>query len=46
MSKALGEEPMCQSLVRFLGLVINHDRESYLRYILHYFRERWLSAQG
>ena len=44
MSKALGEEPMCQSLVRFLGLVINHDRESYLRYILHYFRERWLSA--
>lgn len=46
MSKALGEEQMCQSLARFLRLVISQDRESYLRYILHYFRERWLSAQG
>ena len=27
-------------------LVIRQDREPYLRYILHYFKERWLSAQG
>ncbi len=46
MSKALGNEDMCPSLSKFLELVIRQDREPYLRYILHYFKERWLSAQG
>ena len=46
MSKALGNEEMSPSLARFLELVIRQDREPYLRYILRYFQDRWLSAQG
>ena len=46
LEKALGEETMCGSFARFLKLVIMHDRIPYLRYILHYYRMRWLRSQG
>ncbi len=46
VQKVLGEDKLCESLSRFLKLVISHDRVVYLPYILHYYRERWCSVQG
>lgn len=46
LEKSLGGETMCASLSRFLKLVLLHDRASYLRYILHYYRMRWRKSQG